>query len=281
VSCPIWSRLAVRDAKYLCILLSVGIAALTIANANSATAPVAGKAQYEHCLSRASISANDALREALEWQKAGGGPASDHCLAVALVGLHRYSEAATKLDALAHGGFTSDPSMRAALFDQAGNAWLLAGRADNAIGSFTAALAIDPSDADVLADRARANAAQSNWARADSDLSAALLVDPSRADLLVLRGSARHALGRRADARADFEQALALRPAYADALVERGTMKFEAGDQAGARADWNATISAAPASAAAGEARQHLADTQPPFSNSKPPTSAPKPPKSH
>jgi tetratricopeptide (TPR) repeat protein len=253
-----------------------------LANANAATTPVAGKAQYEHCLSRAATSPKDALSEALEWQKAGGGPAAEHCLAVALVGLHRYGEAATKLDALAHGGFTSDPSMRAALFDQAGNAWLLTGRADNAIGSFTAALAIDPSDADVLADRARANAAQSNWARADSDLSAALLVDPSRADLLVLRGSARHALGRKTDARADFEQALALRPAYADALVERGTMKFEAGDLVGARADWNAAISAAPASAAAGEARQHLVDTDRPTpSTSKPPAGAPRPPKPH
>jgi tetratricopeptide (TPR) repeat protein len=263
--------------------LALAVASMmTLSDANAASAPVDGRAQYEHCLSRAATNPKDALSEALEWQKTGGGPASDHCLALALVGLHRYSEAAIKLDALAHGGFASDPAMRAALFDQAGNAWLLAGRADNATGSFTAALGIDPSDADVLADRARANAAQTNWARADSDLSAALLVDPSRADLLVLRGSARHALGRKADARADFDQAIALRPGYADALVERGTMKFEAGDLAGARTDWNAAIAAAPASAAAGEARQHLADTErPPPSISKPPLSAPKPPKPH
>jgi tetratricopeptide (TPR) repeat protein len=248
------------DTKFL--LGCIATVSVMLTGTKAVTAPAEGRAQYEHCLSRAATSPKDALSEALDWQKSGGGPASDHCLAVALVGLHRYGEAATKLDALAHGGFASDPSMRAALFDQAGNAWLLAGRADNAIGSFTASLAIDPSDADVLADRARASAVQSNWARAESDLSAALLVDPSRTDLLVLRGSARHALGRKSDARADFDQALALRPAYADALVERGTMKFEAGDLSGARADWNATISAAPASAAAGEARQHLADTE-------------------
>jgi len=269
-----------RERNYFVGL--VVIFCTTLSGANAATAPADGRAQYEHCLSRAATSPKDALSEALEWQKVGGGPASDHCLAVALVGLHRYGEAATKLDALAHGGFASDPSMRAALFDQAGNAWLLAGRADNAIGSFTAALAIDPSDADILADRARASAVQANWARADSDLSAALLVDPSRADLLVLRGSARHALGRKADARADIDQALALRPAYADALVERGTMKFEAGDLAGARSDWNAAISASPGSAAAGEARQHLADTvrQPP-SSSKSAAGAAKPAKPH
>jgi tetratricopeptide (TPR) repeat protein len=267
------------DMKLLLGLIVASMVALTGAKSEAAAAPAGGSAQYDHCLSRAATNPKDALSEALDWQKMGGGPASDHCLAVALVGLHRYGEAATRLDALAHGGFTSDPSMRAALFDQAGNAWLLAGRADNAIGSFTAALAIDPSDADILADRARANAVQGNWARADSDLSAALLVDPSRADLFVLRGSARHALGRKADARADFDQAVALRPAYADALFERGTTKFEAGDLAGARADWNATISAAPASAAASEARQHLAETE--RLPSKPPAGAPKPSKPH
>ena len=59
-------------------------------------------------------------------------------------------------------------------------------------------------------------------------------------------------------------------------------MKFEAGDLAGARSDWNATVSAAPGSAAAGEARQHLADTErAPPSVSKPPPGAAKPAKPH
>jgi tetratricopeptide (TPR) repeat protein len=184
-------------------------------------------------------------------------------MAVALVALRRYAEAATKLDTLAHGGFATDPSMRMDLFDQAGNAWLLANKADGAIASFTAALAIDPADADLLADRARANAMKKNWARAESDLSAALLVNPNRADLLVLRGSARHAQGRKADARADFERALKLHPGFADALVERGTMKYQAGDVAGARADWTIVVSTSPNSATSAVARQHLADTEP------------------
>ncbi|MGZ5923133.1 MAG: tetratricopeptide repeat protein [Rhizomicrobium sp.] len=232
------------------------------ASARAATAPAGGKAQYDHCLARASSNANEALREAEEWQKAGGGPASDHCMAVALVALHRYGEAGAKLDALARGGFATDPTMRTALFDQAGNAWLLANKPDSAIASFSAALAIDPSDADLLSDRARASAMKKSWARAESDLSAALLVDPARADLLVLRGSARHAMGRKADARADYERALKLHPGFVDALVERGTMKFESGDTVGARVDWNQVVSTSPNSAAADVARQHLADTE-------------------
>src|ERR1700690_3884968 len=138
---------------------------------NVNAAPSGGEAQYEHCLSRAASNPADALREAADWQKAGGGPAADHCAAVALVGLHRYVEAANSLETLAHGRFPTDPGMRRALYDQAGNAWLLAGKPDNAIGSFSAALAIDPSDEDILSDRARADAMKKNWAAAEPDLS--------------------------------------------------------------------------------------------------------------
>jgi tetratricopeptide (TPR) repeat protein len=172
--------------------------------------------------------------------------------------------------------------MRTALFDQAGNAWLLAAKPDSAIVSFSAALAIDPSDADLLADRARANAMKKLWARADSDLGAALLVDPDRADLLVLRGSARHAMGRKADARADFEQALKIHPGLGDALLERGMMKLESGDVAGARADWLQVAAAAPGTAVGDAARQHLVDTEPaPKPAVKKPPPAPKSAKPH
>ncbi len=223
-------------------------------------AHAASRDQYDACLNRAQSDPAGALLQASNWSKQGGGAAADHCAALALVGLRRYGEAASRLDALARSPFAADPSRKTALFDQAGNAWLLAGRADSAVASFSAALGIDPFDADLLADRARALALKQNWPKAESDLSAALLVNPDRADLYVLRGSARHAMGRKADARADFDRALRLQPGNADALVERGTMKFEAGDAAGARADWQAVVSAAPNSPAAQTAQQHLAD---------------------
>lgn len=258
-----------------------------ISAAHGATSLPGGKAQYEQCLARAASNATEALNQAIAWQKAGGGPASDHCMAVALVSLRRYAEAAVKLDALAHGVLASNASVRMDLYDQAGNAWLLANKPDSAIASFTAALAVDPTDADLLADRARANAMKRNWARAESDLSAALLVNPARSDLLVLRGSARHALGRKADARADFDRALKLHPGFADALVERGNMKYEAGDVTGARLDWTAVVTTSPSGSAAAVARQHLADTEPsPVSPATPPANgrAPvvlKPPRQH
>lgn len=237
------------------------VAVILCAGAARAAAPAAS--QYEACLNRAQGDPSGALMLASSWARAGGGAPAEHCAAVALVGLRRFIEAGTKLDSLGQSPTTGDTAMRTAIYDQAGNAWLLAGQPDRAISSFTAALSIDPLDADLLADRARANAFKKNWARAESDLTAALMVSPDRADLYILRGSARHGMGRRADARADFEHALRLQPSNADALVELGTAKLEAGDVAGARADWQRVLNVAPGTAAAESARQHLEDSTP------------------
>jgi tetratricopeptide (TPR) repeat protein len=227
----------------------------------SATAAETGGAQYEQCLARAQADPEAALMLANAWRSKGGGGAAEHCADVALVGLRRYSEAGAGLDSLARSEFSNMAVTRSELYDQAGNAWLLAGDAGRAVASFTAALAVDPANADLLADRARAHALARSWAKAESDLSAALLVSPNRADLYVLRGSARHAMGRKAEARADIDQALRIQPGYPDALVERGTARFEAGDLAGARNDWQLVVSSAPGTAAAASAQQHLADT--------------------
>jgi tetratricopeptide (TPR) repeat protein len=219
---------------------------------------------YDACLARAQTDPAGALLQADGWSKTGGGAAADHCAALALIGLKRYAEAAARLDTLARTAFAAQTSMRSALYDQAGNAWMLAQRPDSAIVSFTAALSVDPLDADILADRARALAQKQNWAKAEADLTAALLVNSNRADLYVLRGSARHAMGRTGDARADFDLALRIQPGNADGLLERGNMKYEAGDIPGARADWQAVLNASPGSTAAAAARQHLADTMAP-----------------
>ena len=197
-----------------------------------------GVGSYSQCV--ALVQRNPALAEesARAWQNEDGGAAAIHCSALALTALGRYAEAARDLDALARDKAIANNLDRAALFDQAGNAWLLAGMADNAVQSFSAAVGESSNDIDILVDRARARAMQKNWAGADADLSAALLRDQNRVDLLVLRASARWAFGRKADAATDILRALELYPDYPAALVERGRMKYEAGDKNGARADW-------------------------------------------
>lgn len=248
--------------RWLCILcLSLAAAPAMAADMSALDdKSLNGGDRYDRCLELVQRNPQRAQDAAEAWHASNGGAAALHCQALALTQLHRYPDAAQKLDDAAHEGMGGNTAIRVALLDQAGNAWMLAGRADKAIASLSGALVLSPKDADLLADRARAKALAKDWAGADADLSAVLVLDFNRADIFVLRASARHAEGRRADARADIEHALAIYPDYPEALVERGAMKLEAGDQAGARADWQLVLTEAPNSDAGAAARAHLSE---------------------
>ncbi|HTT98770.1 MAG TPA: hypothetical protein VMF58_12025 [Rhizomicrobium sp.] len=219
--------------------------------------------RYQQCVDATKSDAQGAYNRALAWHSSGGGAAAQHCEALALMQSQRYAEAAPLLDGLGQDK-TIQSGTRAQLFDQAGNAWLLAEDADRADASFSNALQLSSGDVELYADRARARAMRKDWNGADSDLSAALARDADRADLLVLRASARHAAGHKADARKDIDAALNIFPNYGDALVERGAMKFEDGDARGATADWQQVVKAQPRSRAAALANEYLTETESP-----------------
>jgi regulator of sirC expression with transglutaminase-like and TPR domain len=248
--------------SWIVVVLASTVPALAAQPLDDSSLP--GTNRYDRCLSLVQHNASDAYDAATAWQNAAGGAAAAHCAALALVSLRRYGEAGAKLDQLAQSTAVSGAAQRAELLDQAGNAWLLAGRPADADASFTSALTLVPGDPDILADRARANGARKDWAGADRDLTAVLAADPERADILVLRASARHALGRKVEARADIDSALTVYRDYPEALVERGELKAEAGDPAGALADWQRVLSVAPNGDAAQAARQHIAQAQAP-----------------
>ena len=214
------------------------------------------KLRYQNCLSLANLNPIGALGVAAEWSKAKGGGPAEHCMAMALVELRRYPEAATRLDAL--GRAPGMGNLRPSIFDQAGNAWMLAGDAARAAASFSAALALSANDADLYADLARAQAMQKKWDAAESDLNAALALQPRRADLLILRASALEAQGKLRDARDDVDAALAIRPNSAEALVQRGEIARRAGDLGGARRDFQAALKIAGGGEAADAARNGL-----------------------
>lgn len=214
-------------------------------------------AHYRICLSAANLDPAAALNDAERWAKSGGGVPAQHCAALALVNLKRYTEAGTRLDQIAAERGVPDLSFRAALYDQAGNAWLLAGDGARAAESFQAALALSAGDADLFADLARAQAMRHDWHEADLDLNAALQLQPRRADLLVLRASARRALQHYAEANADIELALKLRPGDGNALVERGLLRKELGDLGGAKRDFEAALKTASGETAA-QAKENL-----------------------
>jgi tetratricopeptide (TPR) repeat protein len=217
---------------------------------------------YRRCLTDSSTNPGLALNDAEAWAKAGGGAPAQHCAALALVSLKRYAEAAARLDKIAAEKGVPDVSFRVSLYDQAGNAWLLAGDGARAVESFSAALTLSAGDPDLFADLARAQAMRKNWHEVDLDLNAALQLSPRRADLLVLRASARRALKHYEDARADLEAALRLKPGDGDALVERGLLRKDLGDLGGARKDFQTALKNASGETAA-QAKENLAALNP------------------
>ena len=252
-----------------CVRLTISAALLMLiilprsAAAAIGTAALPGDAaHYRRCLADSSANPGLALVDAEAWAKSGGGVPAQHCAALALVTLKRYPEAGTRLDKVAGGPDRLDVDFRVALFDQAGNAWLLAGDGARAVQSFSGALALSAGDPDLFADLARAQAMRKDWHEVDLDLNAALQLAPRRADLLVLRASARRALKRYDDARQDIEAALKLRPGDGSALVERGLLRRQLGDIGGARRDFEAAQKAGPAGVTA-EARQNLSELNP------------------
>lgn len=215
---------------------------------------------YDDCIAMAERSAATAEKKAAAWQTNGGGIAAMHCRSIALIGLRRYGEAARILDTLGRNNDVPRAD-RISLFEQAGSAWLSAGKPREAVLSYSAALASKPNTLSLLTARARARGLAKDWRGADADLSAALAQDADRADLLVLRASARWSLGRKADSASDIVRALEVYPDYPPALVERGRMKYTAGDTTGARRDWQKAAQRGQGQTAA-DAKRFLAQLQ-------------------
>jgi tetratricopeptide (TPR) repeat protein len=237
-----------------------GVLLLTAAPVASAAPSDAG--HYRRCLADTQTNPAAALADADAWSKAGGGVPSEHCASLALVDLKRYAEAGARLDKIAASAGKLDASFRVALFNQAGNAWLLAGDGARAVQSFSGALALSAGDADLYADLARAQAMRRDWQEVVLDLNAALQLAPRRADLLVLRASARRALKRYEDAKGDIEAALKIKPGDGDALVERGLLRRQLGDLGGARRDFQAALRSGSGNAVA-QAKANLEDLTP------------------
>lgn len=214
---------------------------------------------YAYCMKLAKVDAAAALRLASEWRRQGGAHPADHCGAVALVELGKYRDGAAKLEALAKAMVNAPASLRAEVFDQAGQAWLLAGAAGRAYAAEEQAVVLAPRDPELRIDRAEAAAEAGHFNEAIADLNIVLAADPNRAEALVYRAGANRALGRLDAALADIDKALALGPASAPALLERGNIRGLLGDAAGAVQDWQRVGELAPGTPAGIAAKANLA----------------------
>jgi len=219
---------------------------------------VADSPEYEACLGKLRDDAQGALGFADAWEARGGGDGARHCSALALLALGEPLRAASRLEALA-GRTAAGPAARAAVFGQAGQAWMVAGQALRAHGVFTLALALTPNDPELLVDRAIAAGTLGRFADALADADRALAGDPQRAEAWVFRAAALRQLDRAQEALRDVERALAIEPGSPEALLERGILRQLQGDEAGARQDWESVVAGSPDSAAADLAQQNLA----------------------
>jgi tetratricopeptide (TPR) repeat protein len=216
--------------------------------------------QYAACMELTKDHAQDAYDSAGAWLAKNGGPPAEHCRAVALVGLGRYTEAAQLLQKVGGELAQTDSSrdLAAHLYDQAGQIWILQGDPAQAIAASNAALELIPNDVDLVLDRAVALGAAERWWDALDDLNHANDLAPKRADILVLRASAYRYVDSPQLALDDVNQALTLDPKNAEGHLERGILKLAAGDKEAARADWLQAIQLAPNTPTADVAQARL-----------------------
>ncbi len=151
--------------------------------------------RYAQCLALVDQDPGRAYEEGMAWAAEAQALSAYRCAALALLAQERFDEGARRLESLATALNVTDPSLRAELFSQAGNAWLLAREPARARSCFSRAIATMAPGAEQLPelyiDRARAYALEADYRQAEEDLSRALDVRPSDPLALRLRASAR------------------------------------------------------------------------------------------
>lgn len=259
-----------RKGATIAAVLSVLAAPASAATGNAASKPsealsptpdLTNPSQtYEICLMTAKNEPEKGFEMAGKWLTLGGGGPAKHCEAIALIGMKEYSEAATRLEALA--GQNEEESVRAGVLSQAGQAWLLEGDLTKALSAQTAALGAMPvknrQHAYILVDRAATYADAGKYADAVLDLDASLAIDPKNPDALAFRASARRHLNEVDVALVDAENSIALDPHNIIGLLERGIIYKLKQRNNDARQDWLRIIQIAPDSEAGKAAQTNI-----------------------
>lgn len=222
------------------VLIAFGFPALPQSGAGTA---IDHESEYAACMRLAQEAPADGYRSGVAWFEKGGDSPAEHCIAVALLQLGDYTEAATRLERVAgDDSLAPRPETRAGILAQAGLAWVLAGDEGKAAAARDKALAITPDNVDLRIDRALSRVALEQYFEAIDDLNRALELAPRRIDALLVRASAYRYLDQIDLARDDVERALAIDADHPDALLERGVISRATGDKDAARKDFLAVL---------------------------------------
>ncbi len=234
----------------------IALAAMVAGPPTDAAAQPIGGGDYETCMRRARTDPDRGLAAALAWRDRGGGDAARHCAAVALIGLGRHVQAAARLEALA--GDIKSAGDRAAILAQAGAAWFQAGDYARAHAAQSAALALSPSDPEILIDRAMTLAGAKNYWEAIDDLNRVVAADRENFNALILRASAYRYVDALELAHEDAAAAFRLAPSRPEILLEYGIVLRLSGDRNSARRHWLTLIRLHDGIPAADTARRNL-----------------------
>ncbi len=249
------ARSAARSlVRAIALAIAAGVAAAAVAQE---TDP---KQRYRECLALAREDPEEAFEQAIAWRDLGGGNAARHCVAVALIELEKFEQAAARLETLATE-MKASANMKAAVLGQSGQAWMMAGGFERANGVLSAALELIPQGllaADLLVDRGVVLAGAKNYWEAIDDFNAAIEIAPERAEAYVFRAAAYRYVDSFELALDDIERALEIESDHLQALLERGIIRRLQNDIKGARADWLRIITHAPESPTAKIARANI-----------------------
>ena len=224
----------------------------------SSAAEIDHQKEYQACMALTQERPEEAYSSGLAWYKQGGGIPARHCLAVALLQLRQYDEAASRLERLAADLGTARTALLGGILMQAGQAWYLAGRPDRALKLQSRLLDLAPGDPELWVDRAVTLMELEKYDTALADLDEAVRRDPGLVEAHIYRAVTLRQLDRLEDAAREVDTILELAPFNPDALLERGILRQYQGDLDGARVDWLQVIRLAPDSRAAVAARGRI-----------------------
>ena len=214
--------------------------------------------QYEACMTLTREWPEEAYHSGLNWYKHGGAIPARHCVAVALLKLRQYAEAASRLERLAIDLGTARTALLSGILMQAGQAWYLAGRSDKAFNLQSKLLDLVPGDAELWVDRAVTLMDLEKYDAALSDLNEAIRRNPDQTEAHIYRAVTLRWLDRLEDAERAIDIVLERAPFNPAALLERGILRQYRGDFDSARSDWLQVIRLAPDSDAAATARGRI-----------------------
>jgi len=225
--------------------------------------PTLNEVQFSECLTLARTDSASAVIDASLWAHQGGGYLARACQGLALATDFKFDLALPVLMEAAKGADAKGDPRAARFWAQAGNAAIVAGEPQVALGALTQALMstdLSPQErADGEVDRARALVALNQNDNAEKALASARELSPENGTAWLLSATLSRRLNKLPDALAYIRTAAALSPRDAAVALEAGNIAIVAGDEAAARKQWEQAIAIAPDSRQAVSAQNQIA----------------------